>query len=117
MEALHPKNIDHLIQVASDEFLYEQLIKQINKDFNFANEALDFPLDVSPEILKNTLTRKIYDLLQYRFDVYLNVLYIIDVPEEIIKNLPGDDLATLAHQVSFLIAKREWQKVWFRNRM
>lgn len=103
--------------MASDESLYEQLIKQVNKDFNFANESLDLPLDVSPEILKNTLVQKIYDLLQYRFDVYLNVLYIIDVPEEIIKNLPGDDLATLAHQVSFLIAKREWQKVWFRNRM
>jgi hypothetical protein len=117
MEALHPQDFDHLIKMASSTNLYEQLIKQLNKDFNYANEALDLPIDVLPETLKNTLTRKVYDLLQYRFDVYLNVLYIIDVPEEIIKNLPGDDLATLAHQVSFLIAKREWQKVWFRNKM
>ena len=43
-------------------------------------------------------------------------LYIIDVPEEQIKSLDGSDLVELAEQVAFLVLKREWQKVWFRNK-
>ena len=36
--------------------------------------------------------------------------------EEEIKKLDGSDLLILAEQVAFLILKREWQKVWFRNK-
>jgi len=45
----------------------------------------------------------------------LNLLYIIDVSEDQIKILDGFDRIQLAEQVSFLILKREWQKVWFRK--
>jgi hypothetical protein len=38
------------------------------------------------------------------------------VPEKEIKALNGGDIAELSEQVAFLILKREWQKVWFRNR-
>jgi hypothetical protein len=37
------------------------------------------------------------------------------VPEKDIKALDGSDLSQLAEDVSFLILRREWQKVWFRN--
>ncbi|MBC7641800.1 MAG: hypothetical protein H7174_05590, partial [Flavobacterium sp.] len=47
---------------------------------------------------------------------YLNLLYIIDVPEDQIKKLDGSDIEELSAQVAFLILKREWMKVWFRNR-
>jgi hypothetical protein len=59
---------------------------------------------------------KIYKLIQYKFAEYLNLLYIIDVPEEQIKKLDGSDLVELSEQVAFLVLKREWQKVWFRNK-
>jgi hypothetical protein len=59
---------------------------------------------------------KIYKLIQYKFAEYLNLLYIIDVPEEQIKKLDGSDLVELSEQVTFLVLKREWQKVWFRNK-
>ena len=36
--------------------------------------------------------------------------------EEQIKKLDGSDLVILAEEVAFLILKREWQKVWFRNK-
>jgi hypothetical protein len=38
------------------------------------------------------------------------------VPEDQIKKLDGSDIVELAEQVSFLILKREWMKVWFRNK-
>ena len=111
-----PKNTDLLLQEAEKETLYVNLITQLNKDFNLANEAVDFPLSLSPNELKIQLHEKIYRLIQYKFAEYLNLLYIIDVSEEEIKKLDGSDLVVLAEQVAFLILKREWQKVWFRNK-
>ncbi|MCV9933736.1 hypothetical protein OIU80_15750 [Flavobacterium sp. LS1R47] len=110
-----PQNTDLLLQEAEKEVLYLNLIEQINKDFNLANEGVDFPMSISPEELKIQMHEKVYRMIQYKFAEYLNLLYIIDVSEAEIKKLDGSDLVILAEQVSFLILKREWQKVWFRN--
>ncbi len=112
-----PKNTDLLLSEAQKEELYIKLVEQINKDFTSANESIDFPISVSPIELKLQLHEKIYRLIQYKFAEYLNLLYIIDVPEDQIKKLDGSDLVELSEQVAFLILKREWQKVWFRNRL
>ena len=111
-----PINTDSLLSEAEKETLYLKLVEQLNKDFNLANEAIDFPMSISPNELKLQLHEKIYRLIQYKFAEYLNLLYIIDVSEEEIKKLDGSDLVILAEQVAFLILKREWQKVWFRNK-
>ncbi|MGZ9674699.1 hypothetical protein [Flavobacterium sp. GNP001] len=111
-----PKNTDLLLAEASVENLYLQLVEQLNKDFNLANEAVDFPKSVTAEELKIQLHEKIYRLIQYKFAEYLNLLYIIDVAEDEVKKLDGSDLVQLAEQISFLVLKREWQKVWFRNK-
>lgn len=108
---------EELFDLAQKETLYSKLIEQINKDFNLANEPVDFPQSTTPHELKVQLHEKIYRLIQYKFAEYLNLLYIIDVPEETVKQLDGSDLVELSEQVSFLILKREWMKVWFRNRM
>jgi hypothetical protein len=113
---ISPKNTDLLLAEAEGEHLYLKLVEQINKDFNLANEGIDFPLSISPEELKMQLHEKIYRLIQYKFAEYLNLLYIIDVSESEVKKLDGSDLVVLAGEVSFLILKREWQKVWFRNK-
>lgn len=110
-----PISADILLSEAESLDLYSQLVEQINKDFNLANESVDLSLAIKPLELKLELKEKIYRLIQYKFAEYLNLLYIIDVPEEQIKNLDGSDLVQLSEQVAFLILKREWQKVWFRN--
>lgn len=110
-----PISTDNLLSEAEKENLYQKLIEQLNKDFNLANEGVDFPQSTTPNELKVQLHEKIYRLIQYKFAEYLNLLYIIDVSESEIKKLNGDDLVELSEQVSFLILKREWQKVWFRN--
>ena len=110
-----PISTDELLSEAEKQNLYSKLIEQINKDFNFANEAVDFPQSTTPQELKLQLHEKIYRLIQYKFAEYLNLLYIIDVPEGAVKQLDGSDLVELSEQVSFLILKREWMKVWFRN--
>lgn len=111
-----PATTDLLLTVAQSENLYLKLIEQINKDFNLANEAIDFPLSTKPDELKVQLHEKIYRLIQYKFAEYLNLLYVIDVPEDQIKKLDGSDLVALSEEVAFLVLKREWMKVWFRNK-
>ncbi len=111
-----PISSDILFEEAQKEHLYLRLIEQINKDFNLANEPVDFPMSTSPNDLKIQLHEKIYRLIQYKFAEYLNLLYIIDVAEDQVKKLDGSDISELSIQVSFLILKREWQKVWFRNK-
>ena len=110
-----PQNTDLLLQEAEKLALYLSLVEQLNKDFNLANEGIDFPLSIAPDELKIQLHEKVYRMIQYKFAEYLNLLYIIDVSEAEIKKLDGSDLVVLAEQVAFLILKREWQKVWFRN--
>jgi hypothetical protein len=116
MNFIVPINTDLLLSEAESENLYPKLIEQINKDFNLANEPIDFPASTKPDELKIQLHEKIYRLIQYKFAEYLNLLYIIDVPEDQIKKLDGSDISELAGQVAFLVLKREWMKVWFRNR-
>lgn len=111
-----PISTDALLSYAQQEQLYSSLINQINKDFNLANEPIDFPQSTSPQELKIQLHEKLYRLIQYKFAEYLNLLYIIDVPEDAVKQLDGSDLVELSEQVAFLILKREWMKVWFRNK-
>jgi len=117
MNFIAPQNTDLLLSEATEENLYTKLLEQINKDFNLANEGIDFPMSTSPGELKIQLHEKIYRLIQFKFAEYLNLLYIVDVNESEIKKLDGSDISELAGQVSFLILKREWQKVWFRNKM
>ena len=116
MNFIAPISSDHLLSEAESDDLYLKLVEQINKDFILANEGIDFPLGIQPNDLKIQLHEKIYHMIQDKFTEYLNLLYIIDVSEIEVKKLDGSDLIILSEQVSFLILKREWQKVWFRNK-
>ena len=50
------------------------------------------------------------------FAEYLNLLYIVDVPEREFQYIEVTDAVEVADQVTFLILKREYQKVWYRNK-
>ncbi|MFA5556883.1 MAG: hypothetical protein AB7D46_05420 [Flavobacteriaceae bacterium] len=112
-----PQNTDLLLSKAQKESLYFKLIEQLEKDFTLANQIIELKNDSSPFELKIELQSRVYNLIQHKFTEYLNLLYIIDVPEKEIKALTSVDLSELSEQISFLILKREWQKVWFRNRL
>ncbi|WP_264511482.1 hypothetical protein [Flavobacterium sp. N1719] len=114
MQFIAPISTDLLLDEATRDGLYLKLIEQINKDFNFANEAVDFHASTTPHELKIQLHEKVFRLIQHKYAELLNLLYIIDVPEDNLKQLDGTDTVELAEQIAFLILKREWMKVWFR---
>ena len=111
-----PSTLEDLINEANQLNLYKNLILQLNKDFKLANIDLDFHEDILPTSLKLILHETIYNLIQEKFTDYLNLLYIIDVPENKIKSLDGNDIFQLSEDVSFLILRREWQKVFLKNK-
>lgn len=110
-----PISSEELLSQAQKENLYLKLIEQINKDFNLANEGIDFPQSTTPEELKIQLHEKIYRLIQRKYTELLNLLYIIDVPEETIKQLDGSNTQELSEQLVYLLLKREWMKVWYKK--
>ena len=110
-----PSNFEGLISEVNRLDLYKKLVFQLNKDFLRANVDLNIHEEVLPTSLKQLLHQTVYTLIQENFSDYLNLLYIIDVSEKQVKALDGSDPLELSEAVSFLILKREWQKVWFRN--
>ena len=111
-----PISFESLIVSAEQHGLYKDLIRQLNKDLRSANVHLEFNDEALPTSLKLLLEETIHGLIHSRFDTYLNLLYIIDVPEHEVRMLGGHEAHLLAGKVTFLILKREWQKVWYRKK-
>lgn len=103
-----------LLKYVLDESLYEKLLKQLKKDFSLANIAIDISEAIAPDALITKLHEKIYRLILENFDEYLNLLYIIDVPENIFKEIEVVDVVEVAEKVTFIVLKRELQKIWLK---
>ena len=95
--------------------LYEKLVHQLNKDFLRAGIKQEFAVQLSPISLSRNLVATIYELLVTQFEVYLSLLYAIDIPEKTISGLPDQRVDQMATSISTIILKREWQKVHFRE--
>jgi len=111
-----PATFDSLIEKANQLDLYKKLINQLNKDLSLANIDLGFDEAVLPTSLKLMLHETIYKLIQEKFSEYLNLLYIVDVSEQKVRELDGSDILKLSEEITFLVLQREWQKVWYRNK-
>ncbi|MFT5943056.1 MAG: hypothetical protein ACI9Q4_002324, partial [Sediminicola sp.] len=94
--------------------LYGNLVAQLIKDFGLVNIFIELSEGIAPEDLKKAIHEKVYVLIMEKFADYLNLLYIIDVPENKVKAIAAIDVVEVADEVTFLILKREWQKVWFK---
>ncbi len=114
-----PKNFPNstvLLQHANQKQFYKKLVQQLQKDFSLANIDIALDENLSPESLKTLIHEKLYHLLLERFSEYLNLLYVIDVPEKAFKDISMTDVVEVAEQVTFLILKRELEKVLWKNK-
>ena len=109
-------NSGELINLANEKSLFVQLVKQLQKDFLLANILWDTPNDITGSELVSSLHEKLYYLIMERFPEYLNLLYVIDIPEKEFQHLEITDAVEVADQMTFIVLKREFQKVWFRNK-
>ena len=109
-------NIEELLRKAQDENLYDKVMSQLKKDFGLANITIEISSTLDSEELRSLLHEKIYYLILEKFDAYLQLLYVIDIPESEFKNIHLTDAVDVADQMTFLVLKRELQKVWFKNK-
>jgi len=114
---LTEQNSLELLQKVDTENLYQNLIMQLNKDFQLSNLNESFNLSVSPVQLKESLSKILENLITYHYDDYLNFLYRVDVPEKELLQVKSDKLDTVIEHLTFLILKREYQKVWFKSKL
>ncbi len=110
------KMSDQLLEDAQGKALYKKLIQQLNKDFLLTSIPVSFSETVLPSQLKTMLFATIKDLIDEQFEVFLNLLYRIDLPEAKIRNLPKENHQEYIAMVSYLILEREWQKVVFKSK-
>ncbi|KUO67379.1 MAG: hypothetical protein APF83_13550 [Lutibacter sp. BRH_c52] len=112
---LPAKNTEELLFSITNENLYVHLIEQLNKDFQLANVTESFNVTTSPIQLKKQLFAVLLNLITKQYDDYLNLLYRIDVPESELAKLINDNLTTSIEDITYLVLKREYQKVWFKQ--
>jgi len=104
-----------LLNKIEQESLYSKLIQQLNKDFQLANLDENVPIEILPNELAATLSTILLKLISNRYDDYLNFLYRIDVSEKELLKIQGKELPAIIDQVTFVVLKRECQKVWLRK--
>ena len=111
----YQNSIDLLTNVANQK-LYKYLIIQLNKDLSLVGIDVTFSEDNTPLQLKEALQKSIKELILTDFSSYTNLLYRIDVSEKDTQNAESIDIDQYAENITFLILKRVWKKVWFRHR-
>lgn len=109
--------IEVLCNEINEAGFYADLIAQLNKDLLRSGVAQSFEAAVTVDSLNRQLVALLYVLITTNIESYLKVLYIIDVKESVIQNLPAQEASDLAQTVTVLIIEREWQKLKFRNKL
>ncbi|MBG6133642.1 hypothetical protein IWQ47_005114 [Aquimarina sp. EL_43] len=104
-----------LIDEVSNSDLYPQFLAQLQKDLNRAGIDYDIK-SKTPQDLFSEVAYLLVEKLQNAFNEYLNLLYAVDVSETKIRSLDSEDSVDIAEYAAYLILKREWQKVWYRNK-
>jgi hypothetical protein len=110
----YQNSIDLLTNVANTK-LYKKLIIQLNKDFSLTGIDISFSEESSPLQLKEALQTFIKELILHDFSSYTNLLYRIDVSEKDTQIVESTDIDAYTENVTFLILKRIWKKVWFKH--
>lgn len=107
--------IQSILQEAKDQGHFNELIKQLHKDFFRAGLESDLDLGTTINSVSRNILATIYALIISDFERYLNLLYVIDIDENVVKAMPVQRVDELAHNISVLILQRELKKVTLKN--
>ncbi len=96
--------------------LFNDLVFQLNKDLLLTNTGKSISKNCNPMLLITNLNDIVYSLINDNFDLFLSLLYRIDLSEDKIKNLQKLNQEEYITSISLLILKRELEKVFFRKK-
>ena len=111
---LKPKNSSELFKLVESENLLLMLIEQFNKDFLLSGISKVFDKTCSIEKLYEELEETLLNLIQFKYDDYLNLVYRVDISEKELAQITKINIEDIVNQITFLILKREFQKVWLK---
>lgn len=109
------KNKEDLLRGIDNQQIFEKVIHQLNKDFQFSGISYQF-ISTSPKKLVVELNQQLLELINKNFQQYANLLYRIDVSELQLKKIKEIEVSKIAEKATFLVLKREFQKVWFKSK-
>lgn len=106
-----------LVKEIESHNLIENLTQQIQKDADLAGAVFSCEKDIQAKQLIPKMYNFILELMTSDFGTYLNFLYRVDLSEKALLSITDTEPNVIAKQVTFMVLKREWQKVWFRNKI
>lgn len=113
---LKPQNSLELLNAVKSENLLLKLIEQLNKDFKLSGISKVFDITNSFEKLNEELKEILLNLIQFKYDDYLNLMYRVDISEKELATINNNNLVDVVNQIAFLTLKREFQKVWLKQK-
>lgn len=96
--------------------LYPKMLLQVKKDFELTGLTIDISESTTPVELIKEVSYELYQLIQYKFDVFMQLLYRIDIAEQLMKSDEVESAEVLTEKATYQVLKREWQKVELRER-
>lgn len=112
---LKPQNSLELLKAVKNDNLLIMLIEQLNKDFQLSGIFKVFDINTSFDKLNEKLAEILINLIQFKYDDYLNLIYRVDISEKELATIKNNNLVAVGNQIAFLILKREFQKVWLKQ--
>ena len=106
-----------LLREASDQDLLEAVIRQVNKDFQLCGIDREISVEETPDQVIAQLGQILKALIRDDFRGFLNLLYRVDISESEIGQGGSRDMDAFVNEAVYRLLKREWQKVWLRNRI
>lgn len=110
-----PGGCNAVLLKARETGLYEKLVAQLQKDFALANIQWVISGTSTNAELCSAVKEKIYRLMMEDFNAYLNVMYVVDIPESSFKKIAATDVVAVAGEVAFMVLSRELQKVTLKQ--
>ena len=97
--------------------LEQQLIRQLNKDLSMCGVNALIDEEFSPGEVVRRLKEILDGLVKDDFQAFLNLLYRVDVPQSKMSRSEDSSFSDYIERSTYELLKREWQKVWIRNRI
>ncbi len=109
-------NSNSLLLVVVQTGLFQELISQLKKDFELSGISISIDNTFTSEELASTLYKHVLQLINTKFDSFLQLLYRVDVSEQNLQCNQIQDTKELATKATFAILKREWEKVYYKSK-
>lgn len=109
-------NSNTLLSLVSSEGLYQDLLKQVIKDFQLSGLSINLGTETTPTALLEELHYQVKHLIHTNFDGLMQVLYRVDIPEQSWHSNEVQDSEEVAKKMTYFILKREWKKVYYRKK-